>query len=234
MKNTILVGLAIAATALPTAANAADFTFRFDDSVVSGLLTITYAPNPNTGVLPGTAPNPVDPIGSYIITGISGTFSDANLGIVNAAITGLIDLNQVDPEPSNLLAPNSFSLLPVANGVPSPEGLSLGYHYDNLFYPAGSPQAATDYPFHGGVFDIYGVAFTIEGGMSVNFWSNGVQPVVGLNYGVALTDGIDVTDYVNGLSITPVPEPASWVMMIGGFGLVGGAMRRRRTTVNFA
>jgi hypothetical protein len=28
-----------------------------------------------------------------------------------------------------------------------------------------------------------------------------------------------------------VPEPASWAMMIAGFGLVGGAMRRRQTTV---
>ena len=27
-----------------------------------------------------------------------------------------------------------------------------------------------------------------------------------------------------------VPEPASWAMMIGGFGLVGGAMRRRQAT----
>jgi hypothetical protein len=26
----------------------------------------------------------------------------------------------------------------------------------------------------------------------------------------------------------PVPEPATWVMMVGGFGLVGGAMRRHR------
>jgi hypothetical protein len=32
-----------------------------------------------------------------------------------------------------------------------------------------------------------------------------------------------------------VPEPASWAMMIGGFGLAGAAMRRRvRTTVAFA
>jgi hypothetical protein len=35
--------------------------------------------------------------------------------------------------------------------------------------------------------------------------------------------------------IAAVPEPASWMMMIGGFGLVGAAMRRRmRTTVRFA
>lgn len=42
------------------------------------------------------------------------------------------------------------------------------------------------------------------------------------------------------ISITPVnapvPEPATWAMMIGGFGAIGGAMRyrRRKTTVSFA
>jgi hypothetical protein len=30
------------------------------------------------------------------------------------------------------------------------------------------------------------------------------------------------------ITSTPAPEPASWAMMLGGFGLVGGAMRRRR------
>jgi hypothetical protein len=29
----------------------------------------------------------------------------------------------------------------------------------------------------------------------------------------------------------PVPEPATWAMMVGGFGLVGGAMRRRQRTL---
>jgi hypothetical protein len=38
------------------------------------------------------------------------------------------------------------------------------------------------------------------------------------------------TDPVNGA----VPEPASWAMMIGGFGMVGAAMRRRRTAIRFA
>jgi hypothetical protein len=31
-----------------------------------------------------------------------------------------------------------------------------------------------------------------------------------------------------------VPEPASWAMMIAGFGVVGGALRRRRVSVRFA
>jgi PEP-CTERM motif len=32
-----------------------------------------------------------------------------------------------------------------------------------------------------------------------------------------------------------VPEPATWAMMIGGFGMIGGALRyrRRRTRVAF-
>lgn len=32
---------------------------------------------------------------------------------------------------------------------------------------------------------------------------------------------------------TPAPEPASWVMMVSGFGTVGGAMRRRKSAVSF-
>jgi hypothetical protein len=37
-------------------------------------------------------------------------------------------------------------------------------------------------------------------------------------------------------SVTPgaVPEPAAWAMMIGGFGLIGGVMRRSRVKVSFA
>jgi hypothetical protein len=28
--------------------------------------------------------------------------------------------------------------------------------------------------------------------------------------------------------VSTAPEPGTWVMMLGGFGLVGGALRRRR------
>lgn len=31
-----------------------------------------------------------------------------------------------------------------------------------------------------------------------------------------------------------VPEPATWMMMLFGFGLIGGAMRRRKTIASFA
>ena len=31
-----------------------------------------------------------------------------------------------------------------------------------------------------------------------------------------------------------VPEPASWAMMVAGFGLVGAALRRRQVAVSFS
>ncbi|NJC34300.1 hypothetical protein GGR88_001774 [Sphingomonas jejuensis] len=46
----------------------------------------------------------------------------------------------------------------------------------------------------------------------------------GINAGAAITAPLPPS----------VPEPATWAMMIGGFGLVGAAMRRQRTSVRFA
>ncbi len=34
--------------------------------------------------------------------------------------------------------------------------------------------------------------------------------------------------------LSAVPEPSTWAMMIGGFGMVGGAMRRRRVTAKLS
>ena len=39
---------------------------------------------------------------------------------------------------------------------------------------------------------------------------------------------------LDAISVTAVPEPATWAMMIGGFGLIGAASRRRRSSVVFA
>ena len=36
------------------------------------------------------------------------------------------------------------------------------------------------------------------------------------------------------ITSSAVPEPATWAMMIGGFALIGGALRRRKVAVGFA
>ncbi len=40
--------------------------------------------------------------------------------------------------------------------------------------------------------------------------------------------------YIDDVTLSPVPEAATWAMMLVGFGVVGHAMRRRRTSVSFA
>lgn len=53
--------------------------------------------------------------------------------------------------------------------------------------------------------------------------------------GTAIAETYHLDDLTFGVSAGAVPEPATWAMMIGGFGLIGGAMRRRSAAkVSFA
>ena len=122
---------------------------------------------------------------------------------------------------AHLYAPHSFGFFHVGNGV------APGFSYDNLFYPGGSPQTASDYPFHGGFLDIYGLVLTLSGGDSVNFWSNGYFGPI-LNYGIGITDGTSVLEYTTVF----VPEPTSLALALGGFGLISvSVLRRKRLAV---
>ena len=230
------VAATIVAAFATVPATASTFLFDFAGSGVTGSVTLTYAPNPNVGGPLGTSPNTVDPVGSYIITGATGKIKDAKLGLVTT-ITGVVPSSPGAPSPGNLLAPASFGHYIITEGVPGPDGVAPGFSYDNLFYPDGSPQTATDYPFHGGFLDIYGLVFTTAAdGFAVNFWSNG-DLGGGVTYGAGVTNGTEVLDYVGDISVSAaVPEPATWAMMLVGFGLIGAAARyrRRRTAIAFA
>ncbi len=63
------------------------------------------------------------------------------------------------------------------------------------------------------------------------FLTSGI-PVAGLAFntlGPLLAPSFDSNTGNLGVFLpAPVPEPASWALMIGGFGMVGGALRRRR------
>ena len=63
-----------------------------------------------------------------------------------------------------------------------------------------------------------------------------IDPLVSLpsGFGGSATDySIELSPSVgNGVGVASVPEPASWAMLIAGFGMAGAAMRRRRRVLN--
>ena len=80
--------------------------------------------------------------------------------------------------------------------------------------------------FFGGNDDVFVAAFDDSGSFStINFWGDGVGELLyagGTIRYAELDEG--------SLPPTPgIPEPATWLMMIMGFGLVGVASRRRKT-----
>ncbi len=155
--------------------------------------------------------------GYEAITDISGTFTDANDGI-SGAITGLYK-------------PISYTAPPAGPPASTPAGIS----YDDTFYPgANSPNNCADYPFFGGVFDVYGVAFDVAGGYVGAFWSDGNIPGAGLVYAAGDSNATTLLDLPNPdgsnqslpvgvagalVTSTAAPEPASLFMF--GVGLLG-------------
>jgi hypothetical protein len=219
-------GILIAAWIFGSQAEAATATFSISGGAFSGSGVLTFAPNvspadpnPLCGT-PGNNPCRADPAGAYAITGVTGTFSDTNLGISNATITGLIPINPANERDLifDPLVPTSLSFI------------DAGLSYNNLFFPGGSPIDC-DYPFSGTFLDVFGMAFTIAGGDTVNLWGDGAEPGLGNTYGVGVASGDSVLDYqFDGVSgAASVPEPATWGLMLGGLGLAGALLRRRRS-----
>lgn len=60
-----------------------------------------------------------------------------------------------------------------------------------------------------------------------------MDPTAGLGELLAISQndirGFDVIGWTKVRAVTAVPEPGTWAMMMVGFGLIGGALRRRRT-----
>jgi hypothetical protein len=109
-----------------------------------------------------------------------------------------------------------------------PEGYAAGdgwFSVSNTLYLGGGP-----------LFDHGGVGF-----QSASTWYNLWYADEGMYEldSLPVHPATDDEGYPLGLAgavggVAGVPEPASWAMFIGGFGLIGAGMRRRQAIVRFA
>jgi len=207
----MVIALAIAPLA---SANTISFSFNGGGITSSGTLTAVLAPDDTSGVVtPDT----------YEVTGITGTFSDTNVGI-SGTITGLY-------------TPISYVTVLAATGSNPVAFTSGGLSYDDLFFPLGnSPADCPGYLFSGGDFDILGVAFDVSGGFVGEFFSDGIIPGhSGPVYAAADANATGLLDNPNagggsGLvgvpgSFTATPEPST-LLLLGGSLAAAAVMRR--------
>jgi hypothetical protein len=216
-----LTAICFAATMAAGAAQAATVTFHASGGGIQMGGQLAYGPDGLAG----------DPASASSVTGASGWFSDANIGISNWTITGVVATNPTAKAPP---IPTSVSYLPASGpAIPALDNGALSY--DDLLYLAGSPDVCGDGQ-QGGFLDVMGLALVIQSPDHrqvdyVDIWSDGGGPIAGNIYGAAVATsagvGLDYQDNGAGGIAFGVPEPATWSMLILGVAMIGFAARRR-------
>ena len=209
MKKHFCVPLALAAVlSIGQAARADQITFSFTDGSISTWGNFTVSSTPTV----------VDGVNALEVTGVSGYFNDAALGI-SATITGIYTPISYNTTPGSI----AFS--------------TAGNSYDDLYFPGGNSPAdcppPDPYPFSGGVFDVLGVLFNLDNGDTAELWSNGVSPpATDPVYGAAIANSSTDLDYAGDLVATPEPN-GIFLLGTGLLGISGllALKRQRRTTI---
>jgi hypothetical protein len=161
------------------------------------------------------------------ITGIGGEFEGGPYGggTVFAAIVSLADFATASPDDlaSVALAHVTFTIPTTLSNTASP-----GYYtFGDVLAPLAATLAAGDYAlvFGVGQFGSSSSDSATLGDANDVIGSPDLYRTFYDNSWSAAPSYANFRVFVQG---SPAPEPATWAMMLGGFGLVGGAMRARR------
>lgn len=219
MKKSVFVGAAMLAALVATSAQAGvDFVGSKSAFLALGSISESFdfsSYDPNNFAFPG------DPFTVGSVTFTSG------LNIIVGQNTGY-------GLPENTIAYDFWS--PMTGSISGSYDL-LGF---NLGTAGGDSQMSATIFTNLGSYTFNGLNTVLAGASSLafnGFHATGGEFITGFTLSSAQGGGSAPasTDYLLGNGNGAVPEPASWALMLGGFGLVGGAMRaRRKTQIRFA
>jgi hypothetical protein len=134
---------------------------------------------------------------------------------------------------SNSLDINGWNAGQISQGFDDVAGRLYKVSFDYSRNAAGAPDPATADVVAGGqsahVSSPHNT--TLFGTPNHMLWQSRSFTFVGTGHdSIRLTATIPGNGgvFFDNVSVAGVPEPAAWALMVGGFGLIGGALRRRR------
>lgn len=165
--------------------------------------------------------------GSIVAPGSADALGNLTVGSFTANASSYLDLRINSVDVHDTLTTTLTSGLHLAGSL----RLTVDFGYD----PTNSDfLLLIDNTGEGNVFDHFnttgGVIVTDKFGTNVSFSGN-AGTLVSLNgeqFKLSYTAGVDGND----VALLAVPEPSTWAMMVGGFGMLLGVQRMRRSRTN--
>ena len=170
--------------------------------------------------------------GTYIVDPLEGTgatvtgtiTTDGTLGTLGFGNFTGIDLTVSDGVTSQHLGLSDLLNLVDYLSTTTMTATSTGLFFD---FSSANAQGFAVFNFDTGA----GYCFTASGTSCIGVEHSAMLEVNNVFYQGPVLSGVVRMAHID---VGAVPEPASWALMLGGFGLVGGALRsRRRTAVSF-
>lgn len=114
------------------------------------------------------------------------------------------------------------------------QSIDFAEYFDNLTYPPFSTDVNFSFLFANGTTGTATRTFSHDGAYLPTTFTFNLAPLRSFSWTPVTGSGVQFDNIVLGDVATAVPEAGTWAMLILGFGVIGGTMRRRAVRVAFA